>query len=265
MEADRENLAAAMLAVEESYSGLFRGAGVISVRILMPDLLQVDPQHADAPAAPDEPASRSEYLAFFFQNHQMRMFVYAYESGDDTTPVATMDFPLDVWSIPPTPPHTLAIPRAVYGEAHPGSGHGISLRTRRSGGLGPDPNTAALVASLGRATIRELARNVECFQHPLRYRFVVGTRSMTGSVVEITRSDWVDLHAPAPPMGVFGGIYVPCTVESAGFEVGCLYGLGTAPRELESVMWVIPEDLFLPTALSRILLPQAAPPVIVID
>jgi hypothetical protein len=258
MESDQENLAAAMLAAGQSY-----GIMLVSNEVIIEPLHVVSPFMQQESArltytmmrdpVSDQASISAERLSFFFENHQMRLFVYAYEPSDNTTTAAVFEFPLDVWSLPPSPPNTQVAPSAVYGESSPGSEQHVNERVRRSVGEGPDPNVPALVASIGRAAVRGLARNLEPLEHPILYRFAIGTRSLMGAVVEITRSDLVDLHAPDPVRGVFGGIFVPCSVNGAGFEVAYLQGDRDGIRELESIRWAIPESMFLGTALSRIL------------
>ena len=253
-----------MLAAGQSYGIMLGTNSVIAERIhLIGPFMQQESARLTYTLlhdrAPDQDAVSAERLAFFFENHRMCLFVYAYEPGENEIPAGVFEFLLDVWSLPPSPPNTQVAPSAVYGESSPGSEQHINARMRRSVGEGPDPNVPALVASMGRAAVRELARNLDALQHPIRYRFVIGTRSLMGTVVEITRSELVDLHAPDPVRGVFGGLFVPCCVNGAGFEVAYLQGDREGIRELESVRWAIPESMFLGTALSRILQMQTLP------
>ena len=70
----------------------------------------------------------------------------------------------------------------------------------------------------------------------MSYMLVVGSRSMSGAAVELSRT------------GIF--TFLPSNVEGAAFEYTTLQG---ADSELESVRWFISEPDFLYLALPRIL------------
>jgi len=175
----------------------------------------------------------SDRLYFFLQSHPLCLLVYVYETGEDVQHSAVFEFPLIVFST-------------------------YTLQTTRNEDAN-DTNAAdsrhedrMLNATLALDSLRELARNTRTLEHPVRYVFVVGTRSLSDSVVEVARSSMADLMCPHPIGMPSGGMFVPCDIARSGFEVRHLEGYRNGTRELGSVAWAIPERLFLSTALSRI-------------
>jgi hypothetical protein len=180
-------------------------------------------------------------LSRFLSSHRMAMIVYAYEPGNDLSPAVATELPADVWSLPPhaaDPVH--ADPNIIPYEA---------ARLRRAEGAGADPTRTALVVSMARSSLRELGRNLRGLQHPIRYQFVVGTRSLSGTVVEIARSELVDFSSPGPVTGAFGGMYVLSTTNDTGFDVRHIRDPVTDTSALESVVWSIPEEDFVDFAM----------------
>jgi len=175
----------------------------------------------------------------FLSQHRMCMIVYAYEPEEDLSPASVTELPADVWSLPrlasePTgPADHMQIP------------YENNARIRRGPGQGPDIGRNALVISLPRSSLRELGRNMRALSHPIRYRFVIGTRTLMDNIVEIARSELVDFTAPNQPQGAFGGIYVPSTSNPWGFDVRYLQEPSMDTGSLESVVWSIPEDEFV--------------------
>ena len=253
MESERENLATAMMVSQDELDftiayvtnlngsrptdlpfedgGAFRSVGVLGVlssRTLVTAVIGPYSQPQDR-------------LSRFLSTHRMAMIVYAYEPGDDLSPALATELPADVWSLPPhaaDPVH--ANPNVIPYEA---------ARLRRGDGRGADPTRTALVVSMARSSLRELGRNLRGLQHPIRYQFVVGTRSLSGGVVEIARSELVDFASPGQVAGAFGGMYVLSTTNDTGFDVRHIQDPVTDTSALESVVWSIPEEDFVDFAM----------------
>jgi len=189
-------------------------------------------------------AREEDRLRVFLNSHRMCMLVYAYEPGDDLAPAAAMELPTEVWTLPPYATGATADAHRIPYE--------LNTRIQRGEGTGPDPTKSVLVISMPRSSLREMGRNLRHLPHPIRYRFVVGTRSLTGSVVEISRSELVDLAAPDQPKGAFGGTYVQSNTHQAGFDVRSLQTLSEDTGALESVVWSITEEDFMEIALARL-------------
>ena len=192
------------------------------------------------------------HLSIFLRNHRMCIVAYAYEPGDDMMCSAVMELPADAWSLPPhailVNPVSPSVPYDIMEAA--------TTRLQRTEGAGPDPARNSLVISVARSTLRELGRNLRHLQQPVRYQFVVATRSLTGAVVEMSRSNLVDLTAPEPVRGAFGGVYVESESGHGGFDVRRIQGPGGDTTALESVLWSMPEADFLDFALQCILRAQ---------
>jgi hypothetical protein len=195
------------------------------------------------------PTMRSAHsLSAFLGSHRMCIVAYVYEPGEDLAPAAVMELPADAWSLPP---HA-----ALASPADSGRIPYDATRIQRAEGAGPDPTRSVLVISVARSTLRELGRNVRHLQQPVRYSFVVGTRSLTGTVVEMSRSEMVDLTAPDPVRGAFGGAYVESQTRQGGFDVRHVQSPAPDTSALESVLWSMPEPDFLDFALVCILRAQ---------
>jgi hypothetical protein len=192
--------------------------------------------------------SAANRLRVFLNNHRMCMVVYAYEAGEDLIPAAVNELPAECWSLPP---HAAEDPHRIP--------YDDSTRIRRGEGEGPDPSKGVVVVSMARSSLRELGRNLRELQQPIRYRFVVGTRSLGGTVVEIARSELVDFAAPEPRKGAFGGMFVECNIGRTGFDVRRIQSPPDDTAALESVLWCIAEDQFVDTALACINQSWAAP------
>lgn len=185
--------------------------------------------------------SRENRLSVFLSNHRMCMIVYAYDPTDSLCPAAVMELPADVWSLPPhaTDPENADRNRIPYDAS----------RLRRSNGAGPDPSRSVLVVSMPRSSLRELGRNLRGMPQPMRYRFVVGTRSLSGGVVEIARSEMVDFSSPGQVTGAFGGMYVLSTTNETGFDIQHIRDPVTDTTALESAVWSISEEDFVDFAM----------------
>lgn len=192
------------------------------------------------------------HLSIFLRNHRMCIVAYAYDADDDVAPAAVMELPADAWSLPPhaivVSPISPSVPYDILEAA--------TTRLQRTEGAGPDPARNSLVISVARSTLRELGRNLRHLQQPVRYRFVVATRSLTGAVVEMSRSNLVDLTAPEPVRGAFGGVYVESESGHGGFDVRRIEGAGEDTTALESLLWSMPEADFLDFAIRCILRAQ---------
>ena len=94
-----------------------------------------------------------------------------------------------------------------------------------------------------------MALNLRGLEHPMSYMLVVGSRSMSGAAVELSRTG-IFRPVAGGARGAFGGTFLPSNVEGAAFEYTTLQG---ADSELESVRWFISEPDFLYLALPRIL------------
>lgn len=188
------------------------------------------------------PHSEETRLQTFLNNHRMCMLVYAYEPGDSLSPAVATELPADVWSLPPhaTDPENADWNRVPY----------EGSRLHRRNGAGPDPSRSVLVVSMPRSSLRELGRNLRGLQQPLRYQFVVGTRSLSGGVVEIARSEMVDFSSPGRVTGAFGGMYVLSTTAETGFDVQHIRDPVTDTSALETVVWSISEDDFVDFAMT---------------
>lgn len=188
--------------------------------------------------------SEESRLQAFLSQHRMCMLVYAYEPGDSLSPAVATELPADPWTLPPhamePEPEGADRDRIPYGAA----------RLRRSDGAGPDPSQSVLAVSLPRSSLRELGRNLQGLQHPIRYQFVVGTRSLSDGVVEIARSEMVDFSSPGQVTGAFGGMYVLSTTNETGFDVRMLQDPAEpSTAALESVVWSIAQDRFVDYAI----------------
>lgn len=259
-EADRDNLASAILAQEASYHTLLSRPGILVQRIhlMMPrdtdegmEVLRM----ALSESAQTEEEREADRLETFLQHHRMCLSVYAYEREDLVAPVSVMEFPMDMWALPPTARNTAAVPQPLGPSARAAEPdrNNLNIRLQRREGEGPDPSAPVLAGSLQRQSLRELGRNLQGFQHPLMFRFVLGTRSLSNSVVELARTGLVDLEAPDPVAGAFGGSYVPSSVPGIGFEIRHFEGRDDRPRELDSVVWYTAQHTFLNFALECIL------------
>lgn len=253
MEADRENLASAMLYTQGSngISYIFTRATIVNEttnteqdnRAGTLDLVGIRMNHNLIWAE----ATPQQTLSDFLAHHRMFMNVYAYEPNEDLLPAFVTELPADVWSLPPlaTEPTSPADFMNIPYESN--------SRIRRGQGAGPDPSCTALVLSLPRSSLRELGRNLRSLQCPIRYRFVIGTRSLAGTVVEIARSELVDFAQPDHSQGAFGGIHIPSTSIPSGFDIRHLQQPSPDTAALESVVWSIREDIFLSFASMSIL------------
>ena len=230
VEADRENLAVAMLAAAETYANFTE---TLVDRNNWPEMTEVHTHDLRIVrimlAAPDAMQGeqlgvhylqtmglREHSLSVFLRNHRMCIVAYAYDADDDIAPSAVMELPADAWSLPPharlaSPVASPAVPFDILASD--------PTRLQRAEGAGPDPTRNTLVISVARSALRELGRNLRNLQQPVRYTFVVATRSLTGSVVEMSRSRMVDLTAPEPVRGAFGGVYVESQSGEGGFDV----------------------------------------------
>ena len=74
--------------------------------------------------------------------------------------------------------------------------------------------------------------------------------------MEMSRSRMVDLTAPEPVRGAFGGVYVESQSGEGGFDVRQIQGPGADTSALESVLWSMAEADFLDFALRCILRAQ---------
>jgi hypothetical protein len=180
-------------------------------------------------------------LSLFLSSHRMAMLVYAYEPDNTLSPAGVSELPADVWTLPPHAADPVTADRNLIPYE--------AARLRRGDGAGPDPSRSALVVSLARSSLRELGRNLRGLQHPIRYQFVVGTRSLYGGVVEIARSELVDFSTPGRVAGAFGGMYVLSTTNDTGFDVRHLQDPVTDTSALETVAWSIPEEDFVDFAM----------------
>lgn len=252
VEADRDNFASALLAAQEGYAtaigyvlgnnegethsfiieenGTTRPLGVVGVLSDRTIITAVIGNY-----------SYENRLSLFLSNHRMAMIVYAYEPGEDLAPAAVTELPADVLSMPPQAIDPVnADPNQIPYE---------QSRLRRSEGRGPDQSRTILVCSLARSSLRQLGRNMRLLQQPIRYRFVIGTRSLSGGVVEIARSELLDFSSADPPLGMFGGTYVPSTTGDTGFDVRHIQGPSSDTGALESVVWSICEEDFVDFAM----------------
>jgi len=257
VEADRENFAAALMAQQSNYHLLLGGSGLLVQRIhlIMPQLREHDNDMlrillSETTQMTDE-ERESQRLTAFLEHHRMCLSVYAYEQEDLIVPVAIMEFPMDMWTLPPTAVNTTVAPEPL-GSPESASNNLRNARTHRRDGPGPDPNTRVLSGSLQLQSLREMGRNLRGFQHPLRFRFVLGTRSLNNSCVELARSDLVDIGDPNFVTGAFGGNFVASNVPGINFEIRHLEGRDDRPRELDSVVWYTSERNFLAYALECI-------------
>lgn len=257
MEADRENLASALLAQQSNYHMLLSTSGVLVQRIhlMIPRFMEQEPAVmrlllSETAEMTDE-EREAERLAVFLEHHRMCLSVYAYEQDDQIAPIAVMEFPMDMWTLPPTASNTSVNPQPIGPSMLPAS-DAHNRRIHRREGEGPEQNTRILSGSMQLQSLRELGRNLRGFQHPLLFRFVLGTRSLNNSVVELARSELVDLGNPNPVPGAFGGNYVASNVPGISFEIRHLEGQDDRPRELDSVVWYTSERNFLAFAMECI-------------
>jgi hypothetical protein len=250
---ERENLASAMLAAQENQGfaisyltglvepwprrviadddGVFRSVGILGVVA----------GHNIITAVIGPYTQTEDRLSLFLSNHRMAMLVYAYEPDNTLSPAGVSELPADVWSLPPHATDPVNADRNLIPYE--------AARLRRGEGAGADPTRTALVVSMPRSSLRELGRNLRGLQQPIRYRFVVGTRSLSGGVVEIARSELVDFSTPEPVRGAFGGMYVLSTTNDTGFDVRHIQDPVTDTSALESVVWSIPEEDFVDFAM----------------
>lgn len=261
-EADRENLATAMLVQEASYHTLLASPGfaVQRIHLMMPRFMEQDTAMLRLLLDEDtrtESEREEERLTTFLQHHRMCLNVYAYEQSDQVVPVAVMEFPLDMWTLPPTAVNTPVLPEPL-GASASSVENMRNVRPNRQEGAGPDPSARVLSGSMQLRSLRELGRNLRPFQHPMLFRFVLGTRSLSNSVVELARTELVSLDDPTLVPGAFGGAYVASNVPGIGFEIRHLEGREDQPRELDSVVWYTEERTFLNFALECILQGQGS-------
>ena len=230
LEADQENMAAAVLAAQEGIANIMEGLeGAGSISLILERIRMVAPFNImeanlppglvenNAPLAELSPEVNAGRLSYFFAHHRIRLLVYAYEPGEVTVPAAVLEFPMDVWT------------------------------TQE---LGEPENR--LNAMLSRASLRDLARNLRTLEQPIRYVFVVGTRSIGGAVIEIARSVMVDPGDRTLTTLANRTLSVACNVPNSNFEVRRLQGGQANAIGLERLSWGIPEHLFLSTVMARI-------------
>ena len=283
-----------MLAAQESMTQVIGGLDGAGFSVVLGSVIMAVPfnilEHAamqqgrrQAPAFHNDPSLHelvseihTERLAFFFRHHRLCLHVYAYEPGD-SNPSAVLESPMEVWAMPHLTDSANAVPSNTgtarasnAAQGNTGMAQASSMQEQRMSMEGLDNGLSMLNASLSRASIRDLVRNVSTLEQPVRYMFVVGTRTDSGSLVEIARSNRTSLvdanhlvvlnggnqpmmlNSGNQPMMLNGGVCIPCDVDGASFVLRYAQGLHQTSPSIESLSWAIPERRFLSTVLSRL-------------